>query len=45
VSDELVGKGAHRRYPLVEDKVQAEIMARVRAETGPVSRARLIEAR
>jgi glucokinase-like ROK family protein len=44
VSDELVGKGAHRRYPLVEDKVQAEIMARVRAETGPVSRARLIEA-
>jgi glucokinase-like ROK family protein len=44
VSDELVGKGAHRRYPLVEDKVQAEIMDRVRAETGPVSRARLIEA-
>jgi glucokinase-like ROK family protein len=44
VSDELVGKGAHRRYPLVEDKVQAEIMDRVRAETRPVSRARLIEA-
>jgi glucokinase-like ROK family protein len=44
VSEELVGKGAHRRYPLLEDKVQAEIMARVRAETEPVSRARLIEA-
>jgi predicted HTH transcriptional regulator len=29
---------------LVEGKVQAEIMAHVRAEVGPVSKARLIEA-
>jgi hypothetical protein len=44
VSDELVRKGAPPRYPLVEDRVQAEIMGRVRAEAGPISRARLIEA-
>jgi glucokinase-like ROK family protein len=44
VSDELVGKAEHQRYPLVEDKVQAEIMAHVRAEARPVSKARLIEA-
>ena len=41
MSDGLVSKGAHPRYPLVEDRVQAEIMARVRAEAGPISRARL----
>jgi glucokinase-like ROK family protein len=44
VSDELVRKGGLQRYPLVEDRVQAEIMAYVRAEAGPISRARLIEA-
>jgi glucokinase-like ROK family protein len=44
VSNELVRKGGPRRYPLVEDRVQAEIMACVRAEAGPISRARLIEA-
>src|SRR5918998_5088046 len=41
MSDGLVSKGAHPRYPLVEDRVQAEIMARIRAEAGPISRARL----
>src|SRR5215210_5671822 len=40
----IVRKGAHSRYPLIEDKVQAEIMAYVRAEAGRVSRARLTEA-
>src|SRR3954467_1178333 len=40
----LVRQGARPRFPLVEDKVQAEIMAHVRAETRPVSRARLTEA-
>ena len=40
----FVRDGAHPRYPLVEDKVQAEIMAHVRAEARPVSRARLSEA-
>jgi glucokinase-like ROK family protein len=44
VSDELVRKGRPPRYPLVEDKVQAEIMACVRAAAGPISRARLTEA-
>ena len=44
MSDELVRKGGTPRYPLVEDRVQAEIMGRVRAEAGPISRARLIEA-
>src|ERR687898_1901583 len=44
MSDELVRKGELQRYPLVEDRVQAEIMAYVRAEDGPISRARLIEA-
>jgi glucokinase-like ROK family protein len=42
VSGGLVSEAEHRRYPLVEDKVQAEIMAHVRA--GTVSKARLIEA-
>jgi glucokinase-like ROK family protein len=40
----IVRKGAHPRYPLIEDKVQAEIMAYVRAEASQVSRARLTEA-
>lgn len=44
VSNELVRKGELPRYPLVEDRVQAEIMACLRTEAGPVSRARLIEA-
>jgi predicted NBD/HSP70 family sugar kinase len=44
VSDKLVRKGAPPRYPLVGDKVQAEIMGRIRAEAGPISRAQLIEA-
>jgi glucokinase-like ROK family protein len=44
VSDELVRKGGPPRYPLVEDRVQAEIMGCVRAGAGPISRARLIEA-
>jgi hypothetical protein len=44
VSDELDRKGAPQRYPLVGDKVQAEIMGRIRAEAGPISRAQLIEA-
>ena len=44
VSGKLVRKGGPPRYPLVEDKVQAEIMACVRAAAGPISRARLIEA-
>ena len=39
-----VRKGAHPRYPLIEDKVQADIMAYVRAEARPVSRAQLNEA-
>jgi glucokinase-like ROK family protein len=41
VGDKFTREGARPRYPLVEDKVQAEIMAHVRAEAGPVSRARL----
>ena len=44
MSDEFVRMGGLQRYPLVEDRVQAEIMAYVRAEAGPISRARLIEA-
>jgi glucokinase-like ROK family protein len=44
VGDELISKAGHQPYPLVEGKVQAEIMAHVRAEVGPVSKARLIEA-
>jgi glucokinase-like ROK family protein len=44
MSKEFVRNGAHPRYPLIEDKVQAEIMAHVRAEARPVSRARLVEA-
>ena len=39
-----VRQGVHPRYPLIEDKVQAGIMAHIRAEAGPVSRARLNEA-
>jgi glucokinase-like ROK family protein len=44
MSKGFVRKGARSRYPLIEDKVQAEIMAHVRAELRPVSRARLTEA-
>jgi hypothetical protein len=42
--EEFVAKGAYLRHPLIEDKVQAEIMAHVRDEARPVSRARLAEA-
>lgn len=44
MSNELIRKGGLPGRPLVEDRVQAEIMARVRAEAGPISRARLVEA-
>ena len=44
MSGELVGEAKYRHHPLVEDKVQAEIMAHVRAGARPVSKARLIEA-
>jgi glucokinase-like ROK family protein len=44
VSEELVRKGTPTPYSVVGDKVQAEIMSRVRAEAGPISKARLIEA-
>lgn len=40
----ITSRGAHYRYPLVENRVQAEIMTYVRAEARPVSRARLTEA-
>src|SRR5215212_4449576 len=40
----IVRKEADSRYPLIQDKIQAEIMARIRAETRPVSRARLNDA-
>lgn len=40
----IVRKGADPRYPLVQGKVQAEIMAHIRAEARPVSRARLNDA-
>jgi glucokinase-like ROK family protein len=44
MTEGFVTKGAHPRYPLIADKVQAEIMAYVRVEARPVSRARLSEA-
>jgi glucokinase-like ROK family protein len=44
VSEELVRKGTPAPYSVVGDKVQSEIMSRVRAEAGPISKARLIEA-
>lgn len=44
MSEELVRKGTPPRYSVVGDKVQSEIMSRVRAEAGPISKARLIEA-
>jgi len=44
VSEELVRKGTSTPYSVVGDKVQSEIMSRVRAEAGPISKARLIEA-
>src|SRR5919106_6578577 len=40
----ITSRGAHYRYPLVENRVQAEIMTYIRAEARPVSRARLTEA-
>ena len=40
----IVRKGADPHYPLVQVKVQAEIMAHIRAEARPVSRARLNDA-
>src|SRR4028119_95758 len=44
MSDGTASKKSFPRYPLVENRVQVEIMAYVRAEAGPVSRARLTEA-
>ena len=44
MSEELVRKGTPAPYSVVGDKVQSEIMSRVRAEAGPISKARLIEA-
>ena len=44
MSEELVRKGTSTPYSVVGDKVQSEIMSRVRAEAGPISKARLIEA-
>jgi glucokinase-like ROK family protein len=44
VSEDLVRRGTPPRYSLVGDRVQSEIMSRVRAEAGPISKARLIEA-
>jgi glucokinase-like ROK family protein len=44
MSDGTASKKSYPRYPLVENRVQVEIMAYVRAEAGPVSRARLTEA-
>src|SRR5918998_2202337 len=40
----ITSRGAHYRYPLVENRVQAEIMTYIRAKARPVSRARLTEA-
>src|SRR5919106_4252936 len=40
----ITSRGAHYRYPLVENRVQAEIMTYIRAEARPVSRARLTDA-
>ena len=40
----IARKGADPRFPLIQDKVQAEIMAHIRAEARPVSRARLNDA-
>ena len=40
----ITSRGAHYRYPLVENRVQAEIMTYVRAEARAASRARLNEA-
>ena len=40
----IARKGANPRFPLIQDKVQAEIMAQIRAEARPVSRARLNDA-
>jgi glucokinase-like ROK family protein len=40
----IARKGATPRFPLIQDKVQAEIMAHIRAEARPVSRARLNDA-
>ena len=40
----ITSRGAHYRYPLVENRVQAEIMTYVRAEARAAPRARLNEA-
>jgi glucokinase-like ROK family protein len=44
VTHELVRRDSSPHYPLVEDRVQAEIMARVRTVEGSISRARLTDA-
>ncbi|HJQ28323.1 MAG TPA: winged helix DNA-binding protein, partial [Rubrobacter sp.] len=42
-SEGRVGRVSGRRYPLVEDRVQAEIMHHVRAMDRPVSRSEITE--
>jgi glucokinase-like ROK family protein len=44
MSDDIASKASRSRYPLVENRVQAEIMLYVCAEARPVSRSQLIEA-
>src|SRR3712207_6400848 len=42
--DDIATRASRARYPLVENRVQAEIMLYVCAEARPVSRSQLIEA-
>ncbi len=44
MSDDIATRASRARYPLVENRVQAEIMLYVCAEARPVSRSQLIEA-
>jgi glucokinase-like ROK family protein len=44
MSDDIASKASRSRYPLVENRVQAEVMLHVCAEARPVSRGQLIEA-
>lgn len=43
MSKKLADRESHSRYPLIENRVQAQIMAHVRSTGEPVSRARLNE--
>ena len=42
MSDNIVNKGSYSRYPLIDNRVQAEVMSYVRSSETAVSRARLI---